>query len=112
VRGTLIVGWDGRLALEESVRRSAIAGALVAEARRRVSNHGAVRIDAMVNTDNLAAVAFSETAGFGADPHDGRWSLVVWSAGPTPAQSPVEGSMTLVTRETLSAGKPPQRACS
>ena len=29
-----------------------------------------------------------------------------------PAQSPVVGSITEVTRETLSAGNPPQRACS
>ena len=81
--GTLIVGWDGwrchlyRLAVEESVRRSGIAGALVAEARRRASDHGAVRIDAMVNTDTPGAVAFWENAGFSADSHDGRWSLVV-----------------------------------
>ena len=27
-------------------------------------------------------------------------------------QSPVAGSMTVATRETLFAGKPPQRACS
>lgn len=83
VVGTLIVGWDGwrchlyRLAVEPSLRRSGIAGALVAEACRRASDHGAVRIDAMVNTENLGAVAFWENAGFSADTHDGRWSLVV-----------------------------------
>jgi ribosomal protein S18 acetylase RimI-like enzyme len=83
VLGTLIVGWDGwrchlyRLAVEESVRRSGIAGALVAAAHRRATDHGAVRIDAMVNTGNLGAVAFWENAGFSADSHDGRWSLVV-----------------------------------
>jgi ribosomal protein S18 acetylase RimI-like enzyme len=83
VVGTLIVGWDGwrchlyRLAVAQSARRSGIAGALAAEARRRATDHGAVRIDAMVNTDNLGAVAFWESAGFRADSHDGRWSLVV-----------------------------------
>ncbi len=31
----------------------------------------------MVNGDNAGAVAFWTNAGFGLDPHDGRWSLVV-----------------------------------
>ncbi len=43
VVGTLIVGWDGwrchlyRLAVDRTVRRSGIAGTLVAEARRRAA---------------------------------------------------------------------------
>ncbi len=81
--GTLIVGWDGwrchmhRLATEPDARRAGVARALVAEAGARARARGAVRLDAMVNTENATAIAFWERAGFQRDPEDQRWSLLL-----------------------------------
>ena len=81
--GTLIVGWDGwrchlyRLAVEPAARRFGVASLLAAEARRRATRLGAVRIDAMVNRDNAGAVAFWENVGFAFDEPEGRWSLLL-----------------------------------
>jgi ribosomal protein S18 acetylase RimI-like enzyme len=78
--GTVIVGWDGwrchlyRLAVLERWRRRGIASSLLAEARRRASQLGAARIDAMVRRDNAGAIAFWEQSGFALDDDDGRWS--------------------------------------
>jgi ribosomal protein S18 acetylase RimI-like enzyme len=83
VTGTLIVGWDGwrahmyRLAVEPELRRRGIARELVVEARRRAAALGAVRLDAMVATANEGAIAFWVAAGFTADDHDARWSLLL-----------------------------------
>jgi ribosomal protein S18 acetylase RimI-like enzyme len=80
---TLIVGWDGwrchmyRLATEPEARRSGVARALVGEARARAVALGALRLDAMVNTENATAIAFWENAGFQRDPEDQRWSLLL-----------------------------------
>ena len=81
--GTLIVGWDGwrchlyRLAVEPGVRRSGIARAMVDTARARANMLGAARLDAMVATENTAAVEFWERAGFELDIADRRWSLLL-----------------------------------
>jgi ribosomal protein S18 acetylase RimI-like enzyme len=47
------------------------------EARRRARRLGAVRVDAMVNRDNVGAVAFWESVGFAFDAPEGRWSLLL-----------------------------------
>lgn len=81
--GSLIVGWDGwrchlyRLAVEPAARRSGVASLLMAEARRRATVLGAVRVDAMVNRDNTGAVAFWESVGFAFDAPERRWSLIL-----------------------------------
>jgi ribosomal protein S18 acetylase RimI-like enzyme len=81
--GTLIVGWDGwrchlyRLAVEPAARRSGVASLLTAEARRRATGLGAVRVDAMVNRGNAGAVAFWESVGFAFDAPEGRWSTLL-----------------------------------
>ena len=83
ILGTVIVGWDGwrchlyRLAVDENVRRSGIARALMEEATRRANTLGANRLDAMVNVGNRDAIAFWETFGFRLDPDDGRWSMLL-----------------------------------
>jgi len=83
VVGTLIVGWDGwrchlyRLAVDPTVRRRGVARALLAEARRRASALGAIRLDAMVNLENTTAVAFWNAEGFALEPDDGRFSLIL-----------------------------------
>jgi ribosomal protein S18 acetylase RimI-like enzyme len=81
--GSVIVGWDGwrchlyRLAVDQNVRRSGIAGALIEEATRRANGLGANRLDAMVNVKNGQAITFWEQFGFEFDPDDGRWSMVL-----------------------------------
>jgi ribosomal protein S18 acetylase RimI-like enzyme len=81
--GTLIVGWDGwrchlyRLAVDAAHRRANVASLLTAEARRRATVLGAVRLDAMVNRDNTGAVAFWESVGFVFDGPEARWSLIL-----------------------------------
>lgn len=62
--GSIIGGWDGwrgnlyRLAVLPSYRRRSIARALVAEAERRLTERGAVRISALVEYDHPWAVGF------------------------------------------------------
>ncbi|MGH9080869.1 MAG: GNAT family N-acetyltransferase [Acidimicrobiales bacterium] len=81
--GTVIAGWDGwrlhlyRLAVAPAARRSGVATALVAGARKRASSLGAVRLDAMVDVENAGAAAFWEDAGFELDARERRWSLRV-----------------------------------
>jgi ribosomal protein S18 acetylase RimI-like enzyme len=81
--GTLIVGWDGwrchlyRLVVEPTARRHGVARDLVAAARARAAGLGASRMDAMVDTENAAAVAFWEHVGFDVDTRSGRWSIVL-----------------------------------
>ena len=81
VLGALIVGWDGwrchlyRLAVDGDARRRGIARQLVGAARVRGAGLGAVRIDAMVDPDNEAAVSFWASVGFARDA-DCRWSLL------------------------------------
>lgn len=62
--GSIIGGWDGwrgnlyRLAVLPSYRRRGIARVLVAEAERRLTERGAVRISALVEHDHPWAVGF------------------------------------------------------
>lgn len=83
VVGTLILGWDGwrchvyRLAVPDHERRSGIAAALFAEARRRAASLGIARIDAMVDNDNAGGVAFWASQGFTPDQGDLRWTLTL-----------------------------------
>jgi ribosomal protein S18 acetylase RimI-like enzyme len=87
--GTLIVGWDGwrchlyRLAVVETARRQGVGRALLRRALSRVIRLGAARVDAMVDLENGAGVAFWESEGFEFDQADGRWSLMLNKA---PAQ--------------------------
>lgn len=82
VVGTLIVGWDGwrchlyRLVVDPHVRRSGIASRLAEAAMIRAKSLRAVRLDAMVDPDNTAAVRFWEQVGYELD-HDRRWSTHV-----------------------------------
>ncbi len=83
ILGTVIIGWDGwrchlyRLAVDQSVRRSGIARALMDQASLQAKALGASRLDAMVNVENDQAIAFWEQFGFEFDPDDGRWSMII-----------------------------------
>jgi ribosomal protein S18 acetylase RimI-like enzyme len=82
VVGTIVVGWDGwrahvyRLCVAPEARRRGIARTLVDAARRRADAVGAVRLDAMVHSENTAAVEFWAAAGFRVEGDDARWSGV------------------------------------
>ena len=77
--GAVIAGWDGwrfhiyRLAVHRSVRRQGIARRLMVVAHQRANSIGAARVDAMVDPDNSAAVAFWQSIGYDLD-RDSRWS--------------------------------------
>ena len=77
--GAVIAGWDGwrfhiyRLAVHRSVRRQGIARRLMVVAHQRADSIGAARVDAMVDPDNSAAVAFWQSIGYNLD-RDSRWS--------------------------------------
>jgi ribosomal protein S18 acetylase RimI-like enzyme len=79
--GTIVAGWDGwrfhiyRLAVATAYRRQGVATALLSSAIDRARALGAVRVDAMVNAENLEAERFWHRAGFGSDVTDRRWSL-------------------------------------
>jgi ribosomal protein S18 acetylase RimI-like enzyme len=81
VVGALIAGWDGwrfriyRLAVASAHRRVGVASALIASAVERARSLGAVRVDAMVNVENVDAQGFWRRAGFDCDSADQRWSL-------------------------------------
>jgi ribosomal protein S18 acetylase RimI-like enzyme len=71
--GTLIGGWDGwrgnlyRLAVHPEYRRRGIARALVRTVEKRLRDHGARRITALVLTDADVAQAFWHRAGYDRD---------------------------------------------
>ena len=81
--GTLVVGWDGwrchlyRLAVEPDLRRCGIASHLLDAAVARAAGLGAGRLDAMVRNGNVTAERFWQSAGFGHDADDSRWSRPV-----------------------------------
>jgi ribosomal protein S18 acetylase RimI-like enzyme len=79
--GTIVAGWDGwrfhiyRLAVASAHRRQGVATALLSSAIERARALGAVRVDAMVNAENVEAERFWQHAGFDRDVADRRWSL-------------------------------------
>jgi ribosomal protein S18 acetylase RimI-like enzyme len=70
VVGSLICAWNGwrgsfyRLAVAPSYRRRGLASALVREGEKRLRGRGAVRLDAIVATDEIHAQRFWTTAGY------------------------------------------------
>ena len=81
--GTIVAGWDGwrfhiyRLAVAAAHRRQGVATALLSSAVARARVLGAVRVDAMVNTENVEAERFWQHAGFESAATDRRWSLLL-----------------------------------
>lgn len=79
VIGAVIAGLDGwrfqiyRLAVDGSARRQGIARRLMEAAHQRAHAVGAARVDAMVDPDNPAAIAFWHSIGYHLD-RDARWS--------------------------------------
>jgi ribosomal protein S18 acetylase RimI-like enzyme len=77
--GTIVAGWDGwrgnlyRLAVLPTARRRGIALRLVAEAERRLTEKGAVRLSALVMSEHDPAVALWRAAGYTHDPRVGRF---------------------------------------
>jgi ribosomal protein S18 acetylase RimI-like enzyme len=78
VVGSVIAGFDGwranlyRLAVHPGVRRRGLGLALVAEAERRLVQHGARRANALVVAAHDHAVTFWEAVGYPLDPRIGR----------------------------------------
>jgi ribosomal protein S18 acetylase RimI-like enzyme len=68
--GSVIVGWDGwrgsfyRLAVRPEQRRKGVARALLREGERRLAHLGAVRLSAIVSSDEPGALAFWEASGY------------------------------------------------
>jgi ribosomal protein S18 acetylase RimI-like enzyme len=79
--GALIAGWDGwrfhiyRLAVASGQRRQGVASGLIDWANERARTLGAMRVDAMVNAENVEAQHFWRSAGFECDTTDDRWSF-------------------------------------
>lgn len=68
--GSVIAAWNGwrgslyRLAVDPRYRRRGLATALVREAEMRLRERGAVRIDAIVAEDDVAAAGFWSASGY------------------------------------------------
>jgi ribosomal protein S18 acetylase RimI-like enzyme len=68
--GSLIAGWNGwrgslyRLAVHPDYRRQGLGTALVREAEHRLLERGAIRLDAIVDSDEPQAVEFWAAAGY------------------------------------------------
>jgi ribosomal protein S18 acetylase RimI-like enzyme len=82
VVGSLIAAWDGwrgsfyRLAVSPEHRRTGLATMLVREGERRLREHGAVRLTAIVAEDDAGAMAFWEAAGYDRQQHRARFVRV------------------------------------
>jgi ribosomal protein S18 acetylase RimI-like enzyme len=70
VVGSLIAAWNGwrgsfyRLAVHPDVRRHGLATRLVREGEKHLRERGAVRLDAIVAADEVAAMSFWTAAGY------------------------------------------------
>ena len=70
VIGSLIAGWDGwrggfyRLAVAPEYRRRGLATAMVRKGENLLRHRGAIRIDAIAPTDDVAALGFWIAAGY------------------------------------------------
>jgi ribosomal protein S18 acetylase RimI-like enzyme len=70
VVGSLILGWNGwrgsfyRLAVAPEHRRVGLATALLREGERRWGQRGAVRLDAIVASDEASAMRFWQAVGY------------------------------------------------
>jgi ribosomal protein S18 acetylase RimI-like enzyme len=70
VVGSLIAAWDGwrgsfyRLAVHPSRRRQGIATALLSEGESRLRARGAVRLTAIVASDDSTAISFWQATGY------------------------------------------------
>ena len=68
--GSLIAAWNGwrgsfyRLAVHPDHRRCGLATRLVREGEKRLRDRGAVRLDAIVAADELAAMSFWNAVGY------------------------------------------------
>ena len=68
--GSLITAWNGwrgsfyRLAVHPDHRRRGLATRLVREGEKRLRERGAVRLDAIVAADELAALSFWNAVGY------------------------------------------------
>jgi len=68
--GSMIAAWNGwrgsfyRLAVHPDHRRRGLATRLVREGEKRLHDRGAVRLDAIVTTDELTAISFWSTVGY------------------------------------------------
>lgn len=86
VVGSLISGWDGwrfhlyRLAVHSRRRREGIARSLLEHAEQRLMALGAVRIDAMVLSDNADAHGFWRKHGYAPQVEWNRWIKAVSAA--------------------------------
>jgi ribosomal protein S18 acetylase RimI-like enzyme len=81
--GSLIAGWDGwrgslyRLAVHPQSRRRGIATSLVRAGERRLEKLGAVRMTAIVATDEDAAMALWRAVGYTLQPERSRFVLML-----------------------------------
>jgi ribosomal protein S18 acetylase RimI-like enzyme len=77
--GSLIVAWDGwrgsfyRLAVSPEHRRKGLATMLLREGERRLREHGALRLTAIVADDEAGAMAFWRAAGYERQQHRARF---------------------------------------
>ncbi len=73
--GSVIAGWDGwrgsvyRLAVSPSHRGAGLGTALLAEAERRLTDQGAVRLQAIVDDEDPGAVGFWRSTGWDQQSH-------------------------------------------
>lgn len=87
--GSLIVGWDGwrasfyRLAVDPAWRRKGIATSLIRTGERRATELGAIRLTAIVTSEEGAAMALWQAAGFQRQPGMSRFVRVMDDQSPS-----------------------------